>query len=74
MQRLNYETRERLIAEAKKYNFDELELFQAELGWQDWMNDYTNAEDGEEITDAESNLIDDITRQAFFFAHQEENN
>lgn len=71
MQRLNYEVRERLIEEAKKYNFDELELFQAELGWQDWMNGFTDAEEGEEITEAEGNLIDDITRQAFLFAHEE---
>ena len=70
MYRLNEETRERLIAEAKKYNADGLKLFQAELGWEDWMNEFTDAAEGEEITEVESDEIDSITAEIFENAHK----
>lgn len=65
MIRLDEKTREKLIERAKGYAADELELFQAELGWQDWMEDFTDAADGEEITEQESAVIDEITEAAF---------
>lgn len=71
MLRLNEETRVRLIEVAKRYNEDELQRFQDELGWEDWMNEFTEAGDGEEFTEAEGLLIDSITEEIFRTAHEE---
>ena len=71
MYRLSEDIKERLITEAKKYGADQLELFQAELGWEDWMNEFTEAADGEEITETESAEIDEITKEIFEEAHKE---
>lgn len=70
MFRLSNEIRNSLIEEAKKYGKDELCLYQAELGWQDWMNDFTEADEGEPISEAESKEIDKITEEAFNAAHK----
>lgn len=69
MYRLDETTKERLIKTARGYALDELKLFQDELGWEDWMSEFTSAEDGEEFTEGESDAIDDITKQIFEFAH-----
>lgn len=70
MNKINEETRNSLIAEAKKYGADEFELFTAELGWQDWMNAYTEAEEGEEITEKEASEIDKDLKAIFKEAHE----
>lgn len=69
---LNYELKEELIAEAKKYEVGQLDLFLAEIGWQDWMNDYTEAADGEPISDKEGEAIDAILTDIFNEAHKAE--
>ena len=59
------------IVEAVKkggYSRDEFNQFAAEYGWQDWMNDYTEAADGDPITEAESREIDKILEQGFKMA------
>lgn len=66
---LKWELREKLVAEAKNYEMDQLNLFIAEIGWQDWMNDYTDAADGEPITDREQQAIDRILTDIFNEAH-----
>ena len=71
MYRLKDETAERLISRAKKYS--EFELFSAELGWEDWMEDFTEAEEGEEFTEAEGMEIDGILKEIFRKAHEEMN-
>ncbi len=50
------------------YSQDELDLFKAEYGWVDWMNDYTDAEEGEEISETESREIDAILEEGFKMA------
>lgn len=54
--------RKELIADAKKYQEmrESKDVWIAEVGWQDWMNDYTEAKEGEEITEAEAAKIDEI--------------
>lgn len=67
-------TRSRLIDEAKKYDINEYNRFTDELGWEDWMNEYTEAEDGEEFTEAEGEAIEQELRAIFREAHKEEYN
>lgn len=57
-----------LIASARCYpdpSDKTYELFLAELGWADWMEDYTDAEDGEPADEREIAVIDGISRAAF---------
>lgn len=69
MYRLTEETKERLINEAKKYSQDEFRLFADELGWEDWMEDFTEADDGDEFTEAEADEINKILKEIFEKAH-----
>lgn len=69
MNKMTEETRKKLIAEAK--NYTEYSLFEAELGWQDWMNAYTEAEEGEEASEAEINEINKELKAIFKEAHEE---
>ena len=47
------------------YSQEEFKLFAAEYSWQDWMNDYTEAAEDEEISESESEEIDAILREGF---------
>lgn len=69
MYRLNEEIKNKLFGMAMAYEESELQLFQDHLGWEDWMNEFSTAEDGEEITEAESKEIDSITEEIFNLAH-----
>lgn len=62
--------RKKIIEIARAYETDGFQLFADELGWMDWMNDYTTAEDGEPITEAERSEIDEILNQIFAEAHE----
>lgn len=57
------EIREKLQNQAKNYEDDELQRFVAEVGWEDWMNDFT--ENSEDMTESELRAIDDILTQIF---------
>lgn len=61
--------RERLTEVAKNYEVDELELFIAETGWEDWMNEFTEAAEGEPIAERETTEIDAILTAIFNDAH-----
>lgn len=50
------------------YQEDEFELFKAEYGWEDWMNDYTEAEEDEPITEQEQEEIEEILKEGFEMA------
>lgn len=69
---MNEEIKNKLLEEAKKYCYDNYRLFEAEIGWQDWMNEYTNAADGEEASESEIAEIHDELMEIFFEAHAEE--
>ncbi len=53
---------------AGNYEEDQFGLFKAEYGWEDWMNDYTDAAEDEEISEAESREIDEVLQQGFKMA------
>ena len=69
---MNNEIRNKLIADAKKYGYDNYKLFESEIGWQDWMNEFTNAADGEEASESEITEINNELMEIFFEAHEEE--
>ena len=50
------------------YSQDEFDLFKAEYGWVDWMNDYTDAEEDVEISESESREIDAVLEEGFKMA------
>ena len=43
-------------------NFEE---FAGNVGWADWMQDFTSAEDGEEIPEADTAIIDEVLKKVF---------
>lgn len=53
------------------YSQDDFNLFKAEYGWEDWMNDYTEAGEDEEISERESKEIDAILEEGFNMAFDE---
>ena len=67
---MDNKTRHTIITDAKKYTIDEYELWQAEHGWQDWMNEYTEAEEGEPATDKEIEIMNKIMRECWDIAHR----
>lgn len=66
---MKYEERERLLKVAAGYKPEELQLFIDETGWEDWMNDYTEAEEGDPISDRDCSAIDEILTEIFNEAH-----
>ena len=59
----------KLMEDAEMYKNDELELYKAETGWQDWMENFTNAPEGEQFSQSEGELIDGILTEVFKFVH-----
>lgn len=58
-----------LIETAKQYNDNEFFRFEAEIGWEDWMEEFTEAPVGEPITDSDFESIESILQEAFTIAH-----
>lgn len=69
MYRLTEEVKNNLVEEVKKYSKDEFQLFCDEYGWADWMNEFTEAKDGEPISELECKEIDKILKEAFNSVH-----
>lgn len=65
---LSEEVKARLIESAKNYSDDEYEIFNAELGYEDWMDDFVENPD-EELTEREVEKIDRILKQVWDLAH-----
>lgn len=60
-----YEIINHLKQQARKYRFNEFNLFASEIGWEDWMNDYLDNPEEEQISESESEAIDKILREAW---------
>lgn len=54
------------------YKEDDFNLFKAEYGWADWMNEHTDSDEGESITESESREIDKILEEGFKMAFDEQ--
>ena len=50
------------------YSQEDFNIFKAEYGWADWMNDYTEAEECEELSEAEIREIDAVLEEGFKMA------
>lgn len=68
---INYhdEVSQGLLRTAKCYKDDELKLFQAELGWEEWMEELCENSTSEEISESDSLRIDEYTANIFERAH-----
>lgn len=66
---LSTEDKEKLLNSAKGYADDEFELFKAETGWEDWMNEFTDAEDGEPCSERELKEIDKVLLEVWNQTH-----
>ena len=55
---MSKEDRERLLKEAAYYEDNQFRRFQAETGWEDWMYEYMEDPDVEDIPERESREID----------------
>lgn len=66
---ISNENYERLVKKAKYY--DDLNEFIIEIGWEEWMNDFTDVEDYEIITEEDNEDIDEILKEVWNKAHKE---
>ena len=65
-------TKDQAKKDIKNYKEDQFQLYIDEAGWQSWMEEHTEAKDGEEFTESEDNNIKAI--QAMWAdVHGEEN-
>ena len=69
---MNAITENEIKQEMAKYKPEQLELYLAEAGWQEWMEDYTEAEDGQPITESEHKEIDEILLNLWLEVHEED--
>ena len=53
------------LAESYQARRESYSLFESEIGWQDWMSNFTDAKDGEPITEREAERINAVLRQAW---------
>ena len=53
-------TKDQAKEDMKNYKDDQFQLYTVEAGWQSWMEEYTEAKDGAEITEMEAETINDI--------------
>lgn len=64
-----------IIESAKSYDATEYSLFEAEMGWEDWMEEFCAEEervDGAELSETSSKKINTFLRECFEEAHQDE--
>lgn len=66
---LENSVKSKIEKEMANYAPDQIELYLAEAGWQDWMEDYTDSADGEPITEAESKAIATLQRKVWAEVH-----
>ena len=59
----------RLEAIAARYTEDEFRRYEDELGWQSWMEEFTDAEDGEPCSERELEEIHKIVIKAWYNVH-----
>lgn len=52
-----------------RYNSDEFQIYMDEAGWEDWMNEYTEASEGDEISEREIKKIVQIQNELWNEVH-----
>ena len=66
---VNPKLEEELISRMKDYVCKYPDEFRNAIGWEDWMNEYTTAEDGEEPSEAEIDRINAFIDECWVKAH-----
>ena len=62
---------DRLVATAKHYDWEDVDLYMAEIGWDvNWMQDHVEDPDAEMLSAEESRVINEILLDAFEGAHK----
>ena len=62
-------TKEQAMEDMRRYNEDDFHLYVCEAGWESWMEEYTEAEDGEECTEREIKAIENEQAEMWNQAH-----
>tara|TARA_Y100001951_G_C11101749_1_gene162432 strand:- start:52 stop:282 length:231 start_codon:yes stop_codon:yes gene_type:complete len=63
-------TKEQAKKDMKKYHPDDFKLYCCEAGWESWMEEYTEAKEGEGCTDVESVEIEKIQKELWEDCHK----
>lgn len=71
MYRLETKELQRMVEMAKQYGCGEEECaeYLGSVGWEEWMNEFTEVPEGEPITEEESHEIDEVLREIFWYVH-----
>jgi hypothetical protein len=62
---LDLKTLEDLKEISSHYSIDDFNIFYSELGWWDFMNLYTESEEGEELTESELRVLENDFKELF---------
>ena len=54
---------EQIKKDMSSYMADEFKIYMADAGWEYWMNEYTDAEDGEPCTEVELREIEKMQQK-----------
>jgi hypothetical protein len=62
-------TENKIKKEMRKYQPNEFKIYVDDVGWEDWMNEYTDAEDGEPINEDDNRKIEKIQKELWDEVH-----
>ena len=66
---MEIKTENEIKKDMSRYSSEQFELYVSEAGWQDWMNEYTEIEDGEIISERELQEIETIQKDLWDEVH-----
>ena len=67
--KMENKTENEILEAMKKYPEDQFELYKAEAGWQDWMNEYTEANEEDPASEREIKEIEKIQKELWNESH-----
>jgi hypothetical protein len=62
-------TKNQAEKDMQNYKSDEFQKYCDEAGWESWMEEYTEAKNGDEFSEAEGDTITTIQREMWKTAH-----
>ena len=60
---------EHLENEAKRYNDEEYARYEAEIGWEDWMDDFADTDNDDVLTESDCAKVNAILKEAWDNVH-----
>ena len=67
---MDMKTENKIKKNMGRYTSEQFELYTAEAGWEEWMEEYTFAEDGEELSEEEIKEIERIQKDLWCEVHR----